>query len=147
MLPLLDPTGCCVMKRKDGECPDPEVKLYHRGVYRQYLGKPVDQINYVWWDNESIINSPIVPEAKLYKEYSILSFHYVRIMISRGYINLQHLASNLASKWNFSDILTKHWSYQSSYHKLIHPVFQPNETWEVDASIAKGTIFGILGSE
>ena len=77
-------------------------------------------------------------------------------MISRGYINLQHLASNLASKWNFSDILTKHWSYQSSYHELIHPVFHhagntaamfPDETLEVDASIAKGTIFGILGSE
>ena len=35
MLLLIDPTGCCVMKRKDGECPDPEVKLYQQGVYRQ----------------------------------------------------------------------------------------------------------------
>ena len=31
----------------------------------------------------------------------------------------------IASKGNFSDILTKHWSYQSSYHELIHPVFHP----------------------
>ena len=62
----------------------------------------------------------------------------------------------IVPKWIFSDILTKHWSYQSSYHELIHPVFQhagntaamfPDETLEVDASIAKGTIFGILGSE
>ena len=61
-----------------------------------------------------------------------------------------------ASKWNFSVILTKHWSYQSSYQELIHPVFHHagstaaiflHETLEVDASIAKGTIFGILGSE
>ena len=59
-------------------------------------------------------------------------------------------------EWIFSDILTKQWSYQSSYHELIHPVFQHtgntaamfnDETLEVDASIAKGTIFGILGSE
>ena len=62
----------------------------------------------------------------------------------------------MASKWNFSYILTKHWSYQSSYRELIHPVFHHarkkaalflDDTLEVDASIAKGTIFGILGSE
>ena len=29
MLSLIDPTGCCVMKRKDGESTDPEIKLYH----------------------------------------------------------------------------------------------------------------------
>ena len=73
-------------------------------------------------------------------------------MISRGYINIQLRAS----KWNFSDILTKHWSYQSSYHELIYPAFHHagntaalflNDTLEVDASIANGTIFGILGRE
>ena len=61
-----------------------------------------------------------------------------------------------ASKWNFSDILTKHWSYQSSYYELIYPAFHHagntaalflEDTLEVDVSIAVGSIFGILGSE
>ena len=73
-------------------------------------------------------------------------------MISRGYINLQHLAP----EWNFADILTKNWSYQSSYHELIQPVLHHfgntaalflDNTLELDVSIAEGSIFGILGSE
>ena len=74
-------------------------------------------------------------------------------MISQGYINLQHLAS----EWNFADILTKNWAYQSSYHELfLQPVFHHSgntaalfldETLELDVSIAEGSIFGILGSE
>ena len=119
MLSSIDPTGCCVMKRKDGGCQDPEVKLYHRGVYRRYLGKPVGEMDYVWGDNEIMINSPTVPEDKSHKRHNILSFYYVRSMLSQGYINIQLIIS----RWNFSDILTKHWSYQSSYHELTHPVF------------------------
>ena len=88
-------------------------------------------------------NSPTVPEAKLHKRHSILSFHYVISMISRGFINLQHLAS----EWNFADILTKNWSYQSSYYELIQPVFHHSgntaalfldDTLELDVSIAEG---------
>ena len=98
-----------------------------------------------------MINSSNLPEAKIHKRHNSLSFHYVRSMISQEYINMQHIAS----KWNFTDILTKHWSYQSSYHELIRPVFRHagntaalflDDTLEVDASIAKGTISGILGS-
>ena len=109
-------------------------------------------MNYVWGDNKSMIDSSTVPEAKLHKRHNILSFHYVRSMISQGYINLQHLAS----EWNFADILTKNWSYQSSYHELIQPVFHHSgntaalfldDTLELDVSIVEGAIFGILGSE
>ena len=109
-------------------------------------------MDYVWGDNESMTNSSTIPESKLNKRHNILSFHYVRSMISRGYINLQHLAS----EWNFADILTKNWSYQSSYHELIQPVFHHpgntaalflDDTLELDVSIAEGTIFAILGSD
>ena len=93
MLSLISPTGCCVMKRKDGECPDPEVKLYHRGAYQRYIGKHIRERNYVWGDNESMSNSPTVPEAKLHKQHNILLFLYIISMILQGYINLQHLAS------------------------------------------------------
>ena len=62
-----------------------------------------------------MINSPTVPKAKLHKRYSILSFHYIRSIISQGYISTAVL---------FLD-----------------------NTFEVDVSIAEGSIFGILGSE
>ena len=99
-----------------------------------------------------MIDSSTIPEARLHKQHNILSFHYVRSMMSQGYINLQHLAS----EYNFSDILTKNWSYQSSYHELIQPVFHHSgntaalfldDTLELNISIAEGAIFGILGSE
>ena len=86
MLSLIDRTGYSVMKRKDGEFPDPKVKLYYQGAYQLYPRQPVGEMDYLWEDNESMINSPTVPEAKLHKKYSILSFHYVRSIISRGYI-------------------------------------------------------------
>ena len=109
-------------------------------------------MDYVWGDNESMINSSTIPESKLNKRHNILSFHYVRSMISRGYINLQHIAS----EWNFADILTKNWAYQSSYRELIQPVFHHSgntaalfldDTLELDVAIAEGSIFGILKSE
>ena len=123
----------------------------HR-AYLRYLGKPVGEMDYVWGDNESMIKSSTIPESKLNKRHNILSFHYVRSMISRGYINLQHLAS----EWNFADILTKNWSYQSSYHELIQPVFHHSgntvalfldNTLELDVSIEPGTMFAILGQQ
>ena len=126
-------------------------KHYDSGS-RTLLGKPVGEMDYVWGDNKSMIDSSTIPEARLHKRHNILSFHYVRSMISRGYIYLEHLAS----EWNFADILTKNWSYQSSYYKLIQPVYHHSgdtaalfldDILELDVSIAEGSIFGILGSE
>ena len=118
------------------------------------MGKPVHDVDYVWGDNESMINSLTVPDAKLHKRHNILSFHFVRSMVSRGYISMLHIAS----QYNFADILTKHWSYQGTYHKIIQSVFYHevntaalflDDTLEVDASIdeEEGTKFGTLGSD
>ena len=97
ILSLIDHTGYSVMKRKDGECPDPEVKLYYQGGYRRYIGKAVANINYALGNNENMINSTTVPGAKLHKRYNILSFHYVRSMISRGYILTKQYSENIAA--------------------------------------------------
>ena len=119
-------------------------------AYLCYLREPVGEMDYVWGDNKSMIDSLTIPESKLNKQHSILSFHYVRSMISQGYINLQYIAS----EWNFADILTKNWAYQSSYCELIQPVFHHagtalflDDTLELDVAIAERSIFGILGSE
>ena len=110
-------------------------------------------MDYVWGDNKSMIDSSTIPESKLNKRHNILSFHYVRSMISRGYVNLQHLAS----EWNFADILTKQWSYHSCYRELVQPFFHHSgntaalfldNTLELDVAIEEGAIFGIqVGSE
>ena len=121
-------------------------------TYLRYLGKPVHDMNFVWGNNESMINSSTVPVAKLHKRHNILLFHFVRRIVAQGYINMLHIAS----KYNFADILTKHWSYQGTYCKFIQSVFHhegntvalflDNTLW-VDASIIEeeGTRFSILG--
>ena len=65
---------------------------------------------------------------------------------------------HIETKYNFADILTKHWGYQGTYYELIHPVFQHigntaalflADLLEVDVSINvdNNMKFGILGSE
>ena len=51
-------------------------------------------MDYVWEDNESMINSSKVREAKLHKKHNILSFHYVKSKydITRIY---QHAARSI----------------------------------------------------
>jgi len=89
----------------------------HRN-YLRYLGVPIHDISLVWGDNESMINSAKIPDARLHKRHNILSFHYVRSLIACGFINLQHINSES----NVSDILSKHWGYQSSWG-LLQPLF------------------------
>jgi hypothetical protein len=88
-----------------------------RNTFR-YLGVPINDISYVFGDNETMINSATDPGARLNKRHNILSFHFVRSMISRGFIAMHHIRSHN----NLSDVLTKHWSY-NSVKDLLRPIF------------------------
>ena len=88
-----------------------------RNTFR-YLGIPIHPISYTFGDNESMINSSTFPHARLNKRHNILSFHYVRAIIARGFIAMHHVVS----KSNVADIVTKHWGHSSVYH-LLRPVF------------------------
>ena len=81
------------------------------------MGVPIHDVSYVFGDNESMVNSSNFPYARLHKRHNILSYHYVRSMIARGFISL----NGLVSKSNLADIVTKHWGYSSAY-PLIRPV-------------------------
>lgn len=94
-----------------------EQTIDHRN-FLQYLGVPINNISLVWGDNESMINSAKIPDARLHKRHNILSFHYVRSLIACGFINLQHINSEP----NVSDILSKHWGCISSC-LLLKPIF------------------------
>jgi hypothetical protein len=105
-------------------------------------------MDYAWGDNDAMINSATIPDAKLHKRHNILSLHFVRSMIAYGYINLQHIKSEC----NIADILTKHWGYQSTY-ELIRPIFHFegntaalyfDDTLEVDRSITHDELEDII---
>ena len=86
--------------------------------YLQYLGVPIENISYVFGDNESQIGSCVVPESKLNKRHNILSYHFVWNIIACKFVNLQHVAS----EWNMADVISKHWSYQKVYEKILKPI-------------------------
>ena len=88
-----------------------------RNTFR-YLGVPIHNISYVFGDNKSMIDSSTYPDARIHKRHNILSFHYVRSMIARGFIALTHINSEN----NLADVVTKHWSY-NTVKGLLKPVF------------------------
>ena len=64
---------------------------------------------------------------------------------------------HIKTKYNFADILTKHWGYQRTYYELIQPVFRHegntaalflDDMLEVDVSVSEdNTKFDTLGSD
>lgn len=75
-----------------------------------------------------MINIATVPEVKLHKRQNILCFNFVKNIFAAQYINLWQLES----KFNISDILSKHWSYQSVYYNLLKPVFYyKGNMWQI----------------
>ena len=84
----------------------------------RYLGVPINDISYVFGDNKSMIDSAKFPYSRLNKRHNILSFHYVRSMIAKKFIAINHINS----QDNVSDILSKHWSHNAVYH-LLKPLF------------------------
>ena len=126
-----------------------EMAIDHR-LYMMYLGAEVFKYTYTMGDNDSMIKSSTVPDAKLHKRHNILSFHFVWSIIARGFINLIHIKS----EYNLADILTKHWGYQEVYHNLIQPIFHHagntatlfiDDTLEVDDTMGPDDIIIIHG--
>eukprot|EP00536_Pseudo-nitzschia_multiseries_P013983 jgi/Psemu1/68937/estExt_Genemark1.C_6400007 len=63
-----------------------------------------------------MIQTSTFPYARLQKRHHILSYHYVRSMVARGFILMQYLAG----KDNCADILKKHWG-----HSVVYPLLKP----------------------
>ena len=90
----------------------------HRN-YLRYLGVPVYKYSLIWGDNESKINSATIPHSKLKKRHNILSFYFVRSVLSQRFTSLKHIKS----EFNVSDPLRKHWGYNSVYDNILRPIF------------------------
>jgi hypothetical protein len=89
----------------------------------RYLGVEVKGSTMMFGDNESVVNSSSVPQARLHKRHGALSFHRVREGIAAGIAKFHHVRS----AQNPADILSKQWSHASAW-----PLLQPLLFWEGD---------------
>jgi hypothetical protein len=93
----------------------------------RYLGVPIRKKLYMFGDNKSVIDSSMVPHAKLHKRHTALSLHRVREAIAGGLVHFHHIAG----KVNPADILSKHWAFAPSYPQLKALFLFPRDTVEL----------------
>ena len=83
----------------------------------QYLGVCIEEKNYMFSNNKSVVDSSSKPHSKLHKRHNALSFHCVCEAVASKYVVLTHLPGKVS---NPADILSKHWGYQT-----IWPILKP----------------------
>jgi hypothetical protein len=89
----------------------------------RYLGVPIRDQSYMFGDNESVVNSASLPDSKLHKRHTLLSFHRVREAITARMVIFTHIDGRI----NPADVLSKHWGYQQ-----VWPNLQPLMFWAGD---------------
>ena len=82
----------------------------------------------VFADNGFAANSSMQPDGKLHKRHNLLSFHYVREVISRGFVVFTHIPG----ADNPADILSKHWGYSDIWPLLKALLFWQGDTMDID---------------
>ncbi len=92
----------------------------------RYLGVPVTE-SIMFGDNESVVNSSTVPEAKLHKRHIALSWHRVREAIAAKIVRFIHIPGAI----NPSDMLSKHWGYQQTWTQLQALLFWQGDTTDL----------------
>jgi hypothetical protein len=83
-----------------------EKSIEDRNLFR-YLGVPIMSKDYMFGDNESVVNSSTRTDAKLHKRHNALAFHKVREAIAAGFTACYHVPS----QHNLADVVSRHWGY------------------------------------
>ena len=83
-----------------------EKSIEDRNLFR-YLSVPTMSKDYMFGDNESVVNSSTRIDAKLHKRHNALAFHKVREAIAAGFTAYYHVPS----QYNLADFVSKHWGY------------------------------------
>ena len=97
--------------------------IEHRTMLR-YLGVPIVEKTYMFGDNKSVVDSSSVPQSKLHKRHTALSFHRVREAIAAKIVLFTHLPGEK----NPADILSKHWPYHKVWRMLQPLLFYQGNT-------------------
>jgi hypothetical protein len=92
----------------------------------RYLGVPIQSKSFVFGDNETVVKAATQVHARLHKRHNMLSFHFVREAIARGFINFFHIPG----VENPADLLSKHWGYSDIWSQLKPLLFWEGDTME-----------------
>ena len=79
----------------------------------RYLGVPIGK-SYMFGDNRSVVDSSTIPQSKLNKRHTALSFHRVREAIAAKVLYFYFVSGES----NPADMLSKHWGYQQIWPAL-----------------------------
>jgi hypothetical protein len=104
----------------------------------RYLGVPIRDQSYMFGDNQAVVKSSTLPEAKLHKRHTLLSFHRVREAIAAGFIHFIHIDGRI----NPADILSKHWGHSQVWENLKPLLFWMGDTLQSMNSRSKDDIMG-----
>ena len=100
--------------------------ISNRHILR-YLGEPIKETTYMFSGNKSVIDSLMIPYAKLHKRHNYLSFHRVREVIAAKSLKFIFIPSTI----NPADILSKHWGYQQVKTTLKTLLFYEGDTTDL----------------
>ena len=86
----------------------------------KYQRAPIRNVSHMFGDNKLVVDSSIIPHAKLHKRHMALSFHRVREAISSGMLYFGFMDGSI----NPADILSKHWGLGQVKDMLFHLLFR-----------------------
>jgi hypothetical protein len=115
-------------------CTDQIIELRHT---LRYLGVPIKSSSFMFGDNESVVNSASLPEARLHKRHNALAFHRTREAIAARILRFHYISG----KTNPADILSKHWDMSSIWQSL-RPILFSAYNPKVVNEIAKPVAYG-----
>ena len=84
----------------------------------RYLGVPIRDRSMMFGDNESVVKSSTIPQGKLHKRHTALSFHRVREAVAAKMIAYHFLSG----KENPADCVSKNWTHAAVYDMAIKPI-------------------------
>ena len=94
----------------------------HRMSLR-YLGVPIEEVTFLFGDNQVVVTSSSIPTSVLNKRHNALSFHRVREAIAAGFLKV----IKIDGAANPADIVSKHWGWQQ-----IESIIRPLLFWRGD---------------
>jgi hypothetical protein len=83
-----------------------------------YLGVPVNDMSYMFEDNQSVVTNSTIPHSSLNKRHNALAYHRGREMIAEAFLGYYWIDG----KPNLADVVRKNWGYAQVW-KLLQPLF------------------------
>ena len=75
-------------------------------------------------DNESVVNTSVMPHGRLHKRHNALSYHRTREAIAAGFLKFYHVRGST----NPADVVSKHWDMPSVWGQLKPILFWGGDT-------------------